>query len=83
MFEDIECLEKVIMAADASLGSKIVHLSAIEGTYEHLFIFNIALKAFFASDVLARDLVRFSIDQVKDSIAKEAVEIRHRPWRYG
>jgi hypothetical protein len=79
MFEDIKCLEKVIMAADTSFRSEIVHLSAIKGTYEHLLIFNIALKAFFASNVLAWDLVRFSIDQVKDSIAEKAVEVRHHP----
>ena len=73
MFENIKCLEKVIMTADTSFSSEIIHLSAIKGTYEVLLIFNIALKAFFASDVLARDLVRLSINQVKDPIAKKAV----------
>jgi hypothetical protein len=80
MFEHIKCLEKVIMAANTSFRSEIIHLSAIKRTHEHLLIFNIALKAFFASDVLAWDLVRFSINQVKNSIAEKAVEVRHHPW---
>ncbi len=71
------------MTADTSFSSEIIHLSAIKGTYEVLLVFNIALKAFFASYVLARDLVRLSINQVKDPIAKKAVEIRHHPWCYG
>lgn len=80
MFENIKCLEKVVMAADTSFWVEIVHLCAIKGTDERLLIFDIALKAFFASDVLARDSVRLSINQVKDSIAMKAIEIWHHPW---
>ena len=80
MFENIKCLEKVVMAADTSFWVEIVHLGAIKRTNERLLIFDIALKAFCASDVLARDLVRLTINQIKDSIAKKAVEIWHHPW---
>lgn len=80
MFKNIKRLEKVVMAADTSFRVEIVHLGTVKGTDERLLIFDIALKAFFASDVLARDLVRLSINQVKDSIAKKAVEIWHHPW---
>ena len=73
MFENIKCLEKVVMAADTSFRVEIAHFGAVKGTDEYLLIFDIALKAFFASDVLARDLVRLSINQVKYSIAKKAV----------